>query len=104
MTNMANFFATKIVNPETCVPFNSLITLQSNGVLVYPNPVNDVLNITSEDLIQSVRILTLSGTVVKTFNVNQSTFQTKVPELSSGVYMLEITLENLGVQTTIIRK
>lgn len=60
---------------------------------VYPNPANDVLNISINEEIESVSIVTLDGKVVAT-----STGSTvNVAELTSGMYIYEITTANGNV-------
>lgn len=104
MTNMATFFATKIDNPETCVPFNSIQSLENDGLLVYPNPVLDVLHVKSDERIETILILDLSGKILQEFRVNDVLFESSLGELASGFYMIECTFENDRKQKTFIKK
>ena len=104
MTNMASFFAAKIVNPETCVPFNSIISMENDGLLVYPNPVEDILHIKCDQFIQAVRILDLTGKVVHEYLVGDMSFQSDLSGMSSGIYLVECTIENGRKKQAIIRK
>lgn len=104
MTNMATFFASKIVNPETCVPFNSLISIDKDGVAVYPNPVENTLHIKSDRTIESIRILDLTGEIICEFEVNATSFESNLNEVSSGMYFVECELENARIRKAIIRK
>lgn len=70
-----------------------------NNFAVYPNPVNDVVNISSlnNSEISQVSISDINGRVVKEVNSNVSNIS--VGDLNAGVYFLKInTLE--GVATT----
>jgi len=62
-----------------------------NKIKIYPNPVQDVLNISAEDLnIESIKIFSLQGTLIKEVSVQDSLY---VGELSAGMYFLKITSE-----------
>src|SRR5690606_27922717 len=54
-----------------------------NNIKMYPNPVGNVLNVQSEEKIQSIQILSLSGQVV--WNTQMKSFD--VSFLKSGVYL-----------------
>ncbi len=61
---------------------------------IYPNPANDVLNITSElATIQTVSVVDLNGRTVKQVELNKTYSQINVSDLNSGVYMLNIQTE-----------
>ena len=69
-------------------------------VVLYPNPVKDVLNIESETELKSVEIYNIQGQKVK--NSNQK--QTNVSDLASGIYMVRIQDVNNGNVTQKIVK
>lgn len=69
-------------------------------IALYPNPVNDVLNIESETEIKSVEIFNLLGQKVKT----SSSKQVNVFDLATGTYMVRIQDKNNGVATKKIVK
>ncbi len=69
-------------------------------VSLYPNPVNDILNIETEIKIKSVEIYNLQGQKVQSANNKQI----NVSDLSSGIYMVRIQDENNAVQTKRILK
>lgn len=104
LANMATFFASKMVSPEICAPYNSLASLHSEGVKIYPNPVKDVLHITSEQEVESLRVLTPSGKVLYEFSNVGTDFQCDLSKLSSGVYLIEFEGGNTGRRKIIIRK
>src|SRR5690554_592908 len=65
------------------------------GVFVYPNPVNDVLNITNENsLLESVELVTAAGRIVYTSKINSSKHEINVSNLSSGVYFINVKSTN----------
>lgn len=60
----------------------------------YPNPVDDVLTVRSESAIDMVKILTLSGQVVKSVSAPDEQLNIDVTNLSKGVYLLQATFKN----------
>ncbi|RDI04551.1 T9SS type A sorting domain-containing protein [Flavobacterium sp. AG291] len=59
---------------------------------VYPNPVNDVVNVNVDALVSNVAIVDLNGRTVKTVKFDGvSTASVNVSDLASGVYMATIT-------------
>ncbi|HUH34405.1 MAG TPA: T9SS type A sorting domain-containing protein, partial [Moheibacter sp.] len=70
----------------------------------YPNPVRDVLNITSKVGVKSVEVFNLAGqNVLRTMKVNKG--QVDVSALATGTYVFRATLENGQVETfKIIKK
>jgi len=59
-------------------------------ISIYPNPVNDVLNISSKETeVSHINVYDLNGRVVKLFNLNIPTY-IDVSDLPQGVYIIEI--------------
>lgn len=78
----------------------------SQNYSVYPNPANDVLNITNKTgmTINTATITDLNGRVVKELNVNGvSNVQINIADLNSGVYFLNLN-SNKGVATSKVIK
>ncbi len=72
--------------------------LSSFDFAYYPNPVRDVLNITSQKAVQSVEVYNLTGQkVMNEAMVNQA--QIDVSKLSAGTYVFRVTLEDGQVET-----
>ncbi len=64
----------------------------------YPNPVKDVLNITSNKTIENVAVFNLAGQKVLA-NAQVSNNKINVSALPSGVYVFKLTLEGGQVET-----
>lgn len=65
-----------------------------NSLNLYPNPVNDYLNIQSQLLIKSIRVIEVSGKeILHINNLNLKETNLNVGELNAGIYFAEITLE-----------
>lgn len=64
----------------------------------YPNPIKDVLNVTSKQSVESVSVFNLAGQLVmKNAKVNNG--QINVNGLSAGTYVFRVTLESGQVET-----
>ncbi len=64
----------------------------SQEITVYPNPVNDYVHIRSENNIEAIRVLDLSGKEV--LSEIQLSSEIDVRHLESGSYIIEFTLES----------
>ena len=78
--------------PET--PLSTAV-VESSELAVFPNPVQDVLNINCKNIVtKNVRVFDTQGSLV--LNITQPKFshQVNMSNWSSGMYMTEIELEN----------
>jgi hypothetical protein len=82
---------------SACVSVN-IAGLSDNdfaGVSVYPNPVNEVLNITNENgILESVEVVTATGSIVYTSTVSSSNFTVNTASLNAGVYFVNVRTAN----------
>jgi len=62
----------------------------NQGLLVYPNPANDVLNIQSNELSFAYTLLNSTGQIVLKGTSNQSRTELELDNLTNGVYILHI--------------
>ena len=72
-------------------------------VLVFPNPTNEILNISSTELITNVKIINAKGVLIRNFKNN---FQNiNIDNFSSGLYFVNITMKAGKINTyKIIKK
>ena len=87
----------------TCTLGVDEVAFINNKIVTYPNPVQNIVTIANTDNlnIKSVSIADLNGRVIKTENfVNATKIDLNVADLASGIYLLNINLD----QETIIRK
>ena len=61
-----------------------------DNINVFPNPANDLLNITSSEAISEIEIVNVMGQVVKRIEVNSDNAICNVEDLTSGVYVVRI--------------
>lgn len=85
---------------EDCqMPSTAIINIKSNDVAMalYPNPVHDVLNISTDQTITAAYVINITGQCMKTEQGNIS--ELRVNDLPNGMYMLNVQLQN-GTQAT----
>lgn len=66
----------------------------ANNIVVYPNPVNDVLQVRAEEQINRVIIRNLSGQVQRTFLINSKESEVGLNQLATGEYLVTVELVN----------
>jgi hypothetical protein len=65
--------------------------VNSNDLIVYPNPTSGILNLSSTENIQKVNVYDLKGSLILEKNASQLNAQTlDVSSLKSGVYVIEL--------------
>ena len=67
--------------------------LSEEGFQVYPNPTSNDLNIESEDVINSMKIFSITGKLLSNQKVNANQTQVDVSAFQPGVYMISIETE-----------
>lgn len=70
-------------------------TINTGNVSIYPNPVNDVINISitstnNASASYTVKLTTSNGDMVKTYTAAKTNWQDNVSQLRSGVYIIEV--------------
>jgi len=77
---------------------------ETSGIRIYPNPVNNILNISSKKSVKTISIFNLAGQKVLK-NAKNSNGQIDVSSLSAGTYIFKLTLEGDQVEAfKIIKK
>lgn len=62
----------------------------ANKLTFYPNPVNDILNLSYAENISSVKVFNLLGQEVLSQKANETSVQLNLSELTSGTYIVKI--------------
>lgn len=76
----------------------------ANELLIFPNPVLDIININSSQNISSIQIYSISGAPIKTIEVNNNVAQLDLNDLNSGIYFLKNNTEGNTKIYKIIKK
>lgn len=66
-------------------------TVTKNDTSFHPNPVMDILHITSKEAINSVELFTLTGQKVSSVSFNNNNTEIDLSGLSSGVYLVKLS-------------
>jgi len=66
-----------------------------NNVLIYPNPVNNILNISSSEIIKRVEVLDVVGRKVITKTLNSLNYHLDLSNLNSNVYFINYTINGV---------
>ncbi len=80
-------------------PANDLQADAGKELVVYPNPVQDILNISFNGEIQSIRIVSLDGRDVKVNETNLSKKMLDISPLAPGIYFLYVQSNGEWYQT-----
>ena len=73
-----------------------------NNVLIYPNPANNIINISSSENIEKVEILDVVGRVVKSQVVSSNLVLIEIIDLKSNVYFINYTINGVTISKKII--
>jgi hypothetical protein len=84
------------------VDYTSVTENAVTRLKLYPNPASDVLNISSEELIESVTITDIIGQNVMKIDVNSTSAQLSLESLNSGVYFVTVKLSEGSIVNRII--
>ncbi|MDO9154801.1 MAG: alpha-amylase family glycosyl hydrolase [Paludibacter sp.] len=79
-----------LIVTTTC-PAASVSTPIDHSLKIYPNPVIDKLILSSDEVITKVELITLYGSVIKTFN-NETILS--LNDIQSGIYLLKVNFAN----------
>tara|TARA_B100000768_G_scaffold69779_1_gene67056 strand:- start:64 stop:3390 length:3327 start_codon:yes stop_codon:yes gene_type:complete len=66
-----------------------------NNVLIYPNPANNILNISSSEIIMKVEVLDVVGRKVMSRSLNSYNYQLDISNLNSNVYFINYTINGV---------
>ena len=88
ITNCANGGTSDASESATAIVTG--ISEVENNIAIFPNPANDILNITSSETISEIEIVNTLGQVVYRVEVNSDNAVCDVNELASGVYVVKI--------------
>lgn len=69
-------------------------SFDSSSFRFYPNPVNDVLNLSYSQNINKVQVINILGQEVKTVTMDANQAQVDMSNLPSGTYLVKVTSDN----------
>lgn len=87
--------------PDCIITSSDAQTFQpGSGVSINPNPVTDQLEVNCRQIGAVARLITLSGTELSSYPLQQGTTFIPVFDLKPGMYMLNIIMQGKGVVET----
>lgn len=72
-------------------------SVENNGLLgfsMYPNPANNILNISAKETIQNADIFNVLGKRVMSVTINKTNDAINVSDLASGIYLIKYTVND----------
>lgn len=72
------------------------------GVMTYPNPTTNNINIKANSTIDEVLMYDINGKLVKSINVNSLNTQIQVSDLEKGTYILDIKTANNTIKRNVV--
>lgn len=72
------------------------------GIMTYPNPTTNNINIKADTQIDAVSVYDMKGELIKTVQVNANTALIEVSNLAKGNYVLDIKTDNNTIKRNVI--
>lgn len=85
-----HFPMTFYIHQDPTIGINPFNINKKTDVLLYPNPVNNILNIVSEQIFNQVKICDLNGKVLLSKKNNQKKTIINVSSLQPGIYIVHL--------------
>jgi len=76
----------------------------TEGFTFYPNPVENVLNVSAKNNIEKLQIVNMLGQVIKTARPNSTVYALDFSELNTGVYFVRATVNGVQGIFRIVKK
>ncbi|WP_158276135.1 T9SS type A sorting domain-containing protein [Brumimicrobium oceani] len=111
-SNDANASYAVIITDGACVDTSECIFVaglgvnenEFAGVIIYPNPMNDLLTITDENgTLESVELVTATGRIVYRSEITTNQFEINVADISHGVYFVNVKSANSAKTFKVIK-
>jgi len=98
LTGQYEYYVTAVWDEVESDPSNTIIVdiptgvneINMAGVMIYPNPVVNLLNIKADAEIINVELMNLMGQRIIIQKVNELTYQINIADLQSGIYIVKI--------------
>lgn len=105
-----------VINLEICQDTSDCITIDAldlndisieNNLLIYPNPVKDIVTVYAAENISevSIRILSMEGKLIfEQLHFSGNKFMLDLSGLTSGIYIMEVIQKDRVVKTRLVKK
>jgi hypothetical protein len=75
----------------------------NDNIILFPNPIKNILNIQSKATITAIEITDLNGRIILTSSQKNNNVALKTENITSGMYILKVTTENKTIVKKIIK-
>ena len=75
-----------------------------NEIKMYPNPVNDILNISDTEIMSKVEVVDMIGRTLLSKNVNDTETKIDMYNLPTGTYLVQVKIDNYIKTFKVIKK
>ncbi len=96
------FYISTKYNTSSRMKQTEVVENETTKLVLYPNPVTNQLNISSDTKVENVMIYNLTGSLVKSLQGNVETID--MSDLSSGSYLVKVITEQRTTDKVIIKK
>ncbi len=111
MTEAATYYVTQILGGCESEPFAVTVDIilgaedfATGSFTYHPNPVNDVLNLSYTNVIESVEVYNIVGQKVAEKYGNQNEMTVNMTELSAGTYLVKVTSEGASKTIKVVKR
>lgn len=73
------------------------------NVIHHPNPIDDILNLSSQKTINSIKIINLLGQELHSEYINQNEVQIDLSHFSSGTYLIKVTSDGASKTIKVVK-
>ena len=74
----------------------------SDEISIYPNPARDFVNISGNDLINSVKVYNCLGMMVEEIEVNANEAEINISDYNTGIYFVDVQTENGNIVKKVV--
>jgi hypothetical protein len=87
------------------VSLTGIKDINTEGLLLYPNPVRDILTIQSTCIIEYLKLVSVNGVVVANKHLNETKTLLDLQHLEAGIYLLQLkTNDNIIIKKIICKE
>ncbi len=76
------------------MPHNRKLLPEGGGLSVFPNPTSGVMEIVSDEVMEQIEVMDVTGKVVFSEKLKVKSEKLDISHLSEGVYYLKVTYQN----------
>lgn len=99
----SDMIVTAVYNTAATLSFDEIKSIDNIKVSLYPNPVNNIANISADESIDNLRVYDITGKVIMQHTPNKTDFRINVSDLSKGVYLVKINSGDREATTKLVK-